>query len=154
VVLLAWLPHMRSHKEPCPGKIDKSHPIHPRNEEQKKKKKVRGVRCVRTGPCVRGLPVQCARAWPARMARSACWLRVAPLPPSASLRLLHQQHVLPRTAPVPAPASAAQAKLPEIMALPQRVVKTKAEKLAEKERAKAVAALAAEASKAQAKADG
>jgi hypothetical protein len=29
-----------AHKEPCPGKIDKSHPIHPRNEEQKKKKKV------------------------------------------------------------------------------------------------------------------
>lgn len=29
------------HPEPCPGKIDKSHPIHPRNEEQKKKKKVR-----------------------------------------------------------------------------------------------------------------
>lgn len=29
-----------SHKDPCPGKIDKSHPIHPRNEEQKKKKKV------------------------------------------------------------------------------------------------------------------
>jgi hypothetical protein len=29
-----------AHKDPCPGKIDKSHPIHPRNEEQKKKKKV------------------------------------------------------------------------------------------------------------------
>jgi hypothetical protein len=29
------------HSGPCPGKIDKSHPIHPRNEEQKKKKKVR-----------------------------------------------------------------------------------------------------------------
>lgn len=28
------------HTGPCPGKIDKSHPIHPRNEEQKKKKKV------------------------------------------------------------------------------------------------------------------
>lgn len=28
------------HPGPCPGKIDKSHPIHPRNEEQKKKKKV------------------------------------------------------------------------------------------------------------------
>jgi hypothetical protein len=27
-------------KEPCPGKIDKSHPIHPRNEDSKKKKKV------------------------------------------------------------------------------------------------------------------
>ena len=25
----------------CPGKIDKSHPIHPRNEESKKRKKVR-----------------------------------------------------------------------------------------------------------------
>lgn len=31
------------HSGPCPGKIDKSHPIHPRNEEQKKKKKVRGL---------------------------------------------------------------------------------------------------------------
>ncbi|KAF6249363.1 hypothetical protein COO60DRAFT_1706534 [Scenedesmus sp. NREL 46B-D3] len=30
-----------AHKEPCPGKIDKSHPIHPRNEEQKKKKKAK-----------------------------------------------------------------------------------------------------------------
>lgn len=30
------------HSGPCPGKIDKSHPIHPRNEEQKKKKKVCG----------------------------------------------------------------------------------------------------------------
>lgn len=29
-----------AHKDACPGKIDKSHPIHPRNEEQKKKKKV------------------------------------------------------------------------------------------------------------------
>lgn len=29
-----------AHKDSCPGKIDKSHPIHPRNEEQKKKKKV------------------------------------------------------------------------------------------------------------------
>lgn len=28
-------------KEACPGKIDKSHPIHPRSEESKKKKKVR-----------------------------------------------------------------------------------------------------------------
>ncbi|WIA12645.1 hypothetical protein OEZ85_006297 [Tetradesmus obliquus] len=30
-----------AHTEPCPGKIDKSHPIHPRNEEQKKKKKAK-----------------------------------------------------------------------------------------------------------------
>jgi hypothetical protein len=33
------------HPGPCPGKIDKSHPIHPRNEEQKKKKKVGSCRC-------------------------------------------------------------------------------------------------------------
>lgn len=28
-------------KDPCPGKVDKSHPIHPRNEELKKKKKAK-----------------------------------------------------------------------------------------------------------------
>jgi hypothetical protein len=33
------------HPGPCPGKIDKSHPIHPRNEEQKKKKKVSSWCC-------------------------------------------------------------------------------------------------------------
>ncbi len=27
-------------KDPCPGKIDKSHPIHPRSEDSKKRKKV------------------------------------------------------------------------------------------------------------------
>jgi hypothetical protein len=40
-----------AHKEPCPGKIDKSHPIHPRNEEQKKKKKVPGLSsCMQYSP--------------------------------------------------------------------------------------------------------
>jgi hypothetical protein len=36
--------------EACPGKIDKSHPIHPRNEESKKKKKV--IACFGVRACV------------------------------------------------------------------------------------------------------
>lgn len=41
-----------AYKDPCPGKIDKSHPIHPRNEEQKKKKKVRRqLLCCATTAC-------------------------------------------------------------------------------------------------------
>lgn len=59
------------HPGPCPGKIDKSHPIHPRNEEQKKKKKVGNLssRCSR--PALRTVMMYCQG--PAAVSETTCF---------------------------------------------------------------------------------
>ena len=98
-------------KEPCPGKIDKSHPIHPRNEDSKKKKKV-GVHarmCICVFMCVCVCACTCACAATAmRMHAAAC------------LMARTQGMTLHRTAP--------QAKLPEVLPVVQRGPKKKEEK--------------------------